>query len=120
MRKRAWHFRERAYCPAVQCCSKFNASVIVLIFFTYNAHQLHFQVCLRSSPLYYPGAVGFLTLNGQPKVGELLEQAWTITEKCRFKILKNGKKDREGEATAKVTEKSEYGEPTEISKSKEQ
>lgn len=37
--------------------------------------------------MYYPGAIGFTTINGEPKVGELLDKAWTITEKCRFKIL---------------------------------
>ncbi|XP_065062827.1 E3 ubiquitin-protein ligase UBR5-like isoform X1 [Rhopilema esculentum] len=52
------------------------------------------QVCLRSCPLYYPGAIGFTTVNGEPKVGELLEQAWTITEKCSFEILKNKKINR--------------------------
>ena len=46
-----------------------------------------FQVCIRSCPLYYPGAIGFTTVNGEPKVGELMEQAWTIVEKCRFKIV---------------------------------
>ncbi|XP_065677761.1 E3 ubiquitin-protein ligase UBR5 isoform X1 [Hydra vulgaris] len=45
------------------------------------------QVCIRSCPLYYPGAIGFTTVNGEPKVGELMEQAWTIVEKCRFKIV---------------------------------
>ena len=72
---------------------------------------------MRSCPLYYPGAVGFTTLNGQPKVGELLEQAWTITEKCRFKILKSGKKEIEDEVIAEDAEKSEYREPSDVSKS---
>lgn len=45
------------------------------------------QVCIRSCPLYYPGAIGFATINGEPRVGELLDKAWSITEKCRFKIL---------------------------------
>lgn len=44
-------------------------------------------MCIRSCPLYYPGAIGFTTVNGEPKVGELLDKAWSITEKCRFKIL---------------------------------
>ena len=44
-------------------------------------------MCIRSCPLYYPGAIGFTTVNGQPRVGELKEQAWTISEKCRFKVL---------------------------------
>lgn len=57
-------------------------------------------------------------MNGQPKVGELLEQAWTITEKCRFKILKNGKRDKEDEMTAEDQQSSEYGEPSDISNSK--
>lgn len=79
---------------------------------------LFFQVCLRSCPLYYPGAIGFKTINGQPKVGELLEQAWTITEKCRFKILKNGKKEKSDETVVDDQEQSDYGEPSDISKSK--
>lgn len=46
-----------------------------------------FQVCIRSCPLYYPGAIGFTTINGEPRVGELMDKAWSITETCRFKIL---------------------------------
>ena len=75
---------------------------------------------MRSCPLYYPGAVGFTTLNGQPKVGELLEQAWTITEKCRFKILKGGKKEVEDEIITDGAERSEYREPSESSKSEKE
>lgn len=63
--------------------------------------------------------MAFTTVNGQPKVGELLEQAWTITEKCRFKILKNGKKDDKKNSGPADEAKSEYGEPSDSTKSKE-
>ena len=63
--------------------------------------------------------MAFTTVNGQPKVGELLEQAWTITEKCRFKILKNGKKDYKKQSGPADEERSEYGEPSDATKSEQ-
>lgn len=48
-------------------------------------------VCIRSCPLYYPGAVGFTTVNGEPRVGKLVDKAWNISEKCRFKIIEPGR-----------------------------
>ena len=58
--------------------------------------------------MYYPGAIGFTTVNGEPKVGELLDKTWSITEKCRFKILdkkpskptRPATKDTQGDAPA--------------------
>ena len=44
------------------------------------------QVCLRSSPIYHIGAIGFTTLDGVPRVGQLMEAAWSLQETCRFKI----------------------------------
>lgn len=44
------------------------------------------QVCLRSSPIYHIGAIAFTTVDGVPKVGQLMEAAWTLQETCRFKI----------------------------------
>ncbi|XP_074657055.1 E3 ubiquitin-protein ligase UBR5-like [Tubulanus polymorphus] len=43
-------------------------------------------VCLRSSPMYHTGALAFTTVDGVPKVGQLLESAWSLTDTCRFKI----------------------------------
>ncbi|XP_078331394.1 E3 ubiquitin-protein ligase UBR5-like isoform X2 [Crassostrea virginica] len=45
-------------------------------------------VCLRSSPMYHSGALAFATIDGVPKVGQLLESAWSLSDTCRFKILK--------------------------------
>jgi E3 ubiquitin-protein ligase EDD1 len=44
------------------------------------------QVCLRSSPIYHVGAVGFSAADGTPKVGMLMEAAWSLNVTCRFKI----------------------------------
>ncbi|XP_062606641.1 E3 ubiquitin-protein ligase UBR5-like isoform X3 [Saccostrea cucullata] len=46
-------------------------------------------VCLRSSPMYHSGALAFATIDGVPKVGQLLESAWSLSDSCRFKILKH-------------------------------
>ncbi|XP_052763231.1 E3 ubiquitin-protein ligase UBR5-like isoform X2 [Mya arenaria] len=43
-------------------------------------------VCLRNAPMYYAGAVAFTTVDGTPKVGQLLESAWSLNDTCRFKI----------------------------------
>ncbi|KAK3087035.1 hypothetical protein FSP39_000732 [Pinctada imbricata] len=45
-------------------------------------------VCLRSSPMYHSGAIAFATIDGVPKVGQLLESAWSLADTCRFKIMK--------------------------------
>ena len=44
------------------------------------------QVCLRNSPIYHAGAVAFRITDGIPKVGQLLEAAWSLSDTCRFKI----------------------------------
>ena len=44
------------------------------------------QVCLRSSPMYHHGAVAFTTVDGPPRVGTLMESAWSLDNTCRFKI----------------------------------
>ncbi|XP_052085872.1 E3 ubiquitin-protein ligase UBR5-like isoform X2 [Mytilus californianus] len=46
-------------------------------------------VCLRSSPMYHIGALAFTSVDGVPKVGQLLESAWSLNDSCRFKILKS-------------------------------
>lgn len=45
------------------------------------------QVCMKNSPMYQPGAIGFTISNGVPRVGQLLNAAWDLTDICRFKIL---------------------------------
>ncbi|KAK7870183.1 hypothetical protein R5R35_012737 [Gryllus longicercus] len=45
------------------------------------------QVCMKNSPMYQPGAIGFTISNGVPKVGQLLNAAWNLTDTCRFKVL---------------------------------
>lgn len=45
------------------------------------------QVCMKNSPMYQPGAIGFTISNGVPKVGQLLNSAWDLTDICRFKII---------------------------------
>lgn len=44
-------------------------------------------VCMRNSPSYHAGALGFTTAGGIPKVGQLLTSAWSITDTCTFKVL---------------------------------
>ncbi|XP_066917257.1 E3 ubiquitin-protein ligase UBR5-like isoform X2 [Clytia hemisphaerica] len=69
-------------------------------------------VCIRSCPLYYPGAIGFTTINGEPKVGELLDKAWSITEKCRFKILDKKKTPNPTPPKSKQTSPAKEGSST--------
>lgn len=45
------------------------------------------QVCMKNSPLYQAGAIGFTISNGVPRVGQLLNSAWDLTDICRFKII---------------------------------
>jgi len=40
--------------------------------------------------LYYPGSIGFNISSGIPRMGQLLESAWNLDEKCRFKVLPLG------------------------------
>lgn len=44
-------------------------------------------MCMKNSPMYQPGAIGFTISNGVPKVGQLLNSAWDLTDTCRFKII---------------------------------
>ncbi|XP_068706016.1 E3 ubiquitin-protein ligase UBR5-like [Montipora foliosa] len=48
------------------------------------------QVCLRSCPLYHPGSIGFNISSGVPRMGQLIESAWNLDDKCRFKVLPYG------------------------------
>ncbi|XP_034947480.1 E3 ubiquitin-protein ligase hyd isoform X2 [Chelonus insularis] len=48
------------------------------------------HVCMKNSPIYQPGAIGFTIANGVPKVGQLLSAAWNLDAVGRFKILPAG------------------------------
>jgi len=39
--------------------------------------------------MYHAGALAFATIDGIPKVGQLLESAWSLSDTCRFKLVKN-------------------------------
>lgn len=45
------------------------------------------QVCMKNSPIYHPGAVAFTISAGVPKVGQLQNSAWTLSDTCTFKII---------------------------------
>ena len=50
------------------------------------------KISLRTSPLYRPGAVGFIEVNGVPFIGDLLDSVWNMSDKSRFKIVQEGGK----------------------------
>lgn len=58
-------------------------------------------VCLRTAPFHNQGAIGFTIHNGVPKVGSLLECAWSLTDSCRFKVLRAGTPSAEGSSERK-------------------
>lgn len=45
------------------------------------------QVCMRNSPSYNSGSIAFNISSGMPKVGQLINAAWNVTDLCTFKIL---------------------------------
>uniref|UniRef100_A0A1B6DHC7 HECT-type E3 ubiquitin transferase n=1 Tax=Clastoptera arizonana TaxID=38151 RepID=A0A1B6DHC7_9HEMI len=45
------------------------------------------QVCMKNSPMYQSGAIGFTISGGVPKVGQLQMAAWNLSDVCRFKLL---------------------------------
>ncbi|XP_071962133.1 E3 ubiquitin-protein ligase UBR5-like [Antedon mediterranea] len=53
------------------------------------------QVCLRSCPLFHAGALAFNTSGAKPKVGQLMDNAWSLTDTCRFRIRKTTSEIRE-------------------------
>ena len=44
------------------------------------------SVCLISNPYYNQGAWAFYIRDGQPKLGQLMEQAWMLSNTARFRI----------------------------------
>ena len=47
------------------------------------------QVCMKNSPMYHAGAIGFAVIGGVPKIGQLLNSAWNFNDTCRFRIIPN-------------------------------
>uniref|UniRef100_A0A8D8R3Z7 E3 ubiquitin-protein ligase hyd n=1 Tax=Cacopsylla melanoneura TaxID=428564 RepID=A0A8D8R3Z7_9HEMI len=45
------------------------------------------QVCMKNCPMYQAGAIGFTVSGGVPKVGQLQNAAWNLSDTCRFKVL---------------------------------
>ncbi|XP_019763425.1 E3 ubiquitin-protein ligase UBR5 isoform X4 [Dendroctonus ponderosae] len=45
------------------------------------------QVCMKNSPMYQPGAIGFTVSAGVPKMGQLQNSAWSLSDTCTFKIM---------------------------------
>lgn len=43
---------------------------------------------MKNSPMYQPGAIGFTVAAGQPKVGQLQNAAWALSDTCTFKLIK--------------------------------
>ncbi|XP_068992895.1 E3 ubiquitin-protein ligase UBR5 isoform X2 [Neodiprion pinetum] len=64
---------------------KHRPSTVLSTDISYGTH-----VCMKNSPIYQPGAIGFTIANGVPKVGQLLSAAWNLDATCRFKILPAG------------------------------
>ena len=44
--------------------------------------------------MYHSGSIGFTVAGGVPKVGQLLNAAWNVTDTCRFKIIQPPKKPK--------------------------
>ncbi|OXU30332.1 hypothetical protein TSAR_012971 [Trichomalopsis sarcophagae] len=64
---------------------KHRPSTVASAEITYGSH-----VCMKNSPIYQAGAIGFTIANGVPKVGQLLSAVWNLDAICRFKILPAG------------------------------
>ncbi|KAK9719267.1 HECT-domain (ubiquitin-transferase) [Popillia japonica] len=44
---------------------------------------------MKNSPMYQPAALGFSVVAGVPKVGQLQNAAWSLSDTCTFKIVTN-------------------------------
>jgi E3 ubiquitin-protein ligase EDD1 len=64
------------------------------------------QVCMKNSPMYQHGAIGFTISNGVPKVGQLLNAAWDLNNICRFKLLPMSTLNQYNLSTASLTSQS--------------
>uniref|UniRef100_W8BVH1 HECT-type E3 ubiquitin transferase n=1 Tax=Ceratitis capitata TaxID=7213 RepID=W8BVH1_CERCA len=45
------------------------------------------QVIMKKCPIYQAGSIGFTCFNGLPKIGQLQNSVWDLTDVCRFKII---------------------------------
>lgn len=69
------------------------------------------QVCMKNSPMYQPGAIGFTVAAGVPKVGQLMNAAWTLSDTCTFKIInvQNSGLERNKENSAGTSSLCKFG-----------
>ncbi|XP_015109390.1 E3 ubiquitin-protein ligase UBR5 isoform X1 [Diachasma alloeum] len=84
-RKKLWEkykAKSRKHRPSSSSSSSVVSAVAAAADITYGTY-----VCMKNSPIYQPGAIGFTIANGVPKVGQLLTAAWNLDSTCRFKIL---------------------------------
>ena len=49
---------------------------------------------MRKAPIYHAGSIGYTVSGGIPKVGQLLNSAWNITDTCRFKMIQPPKRPK--------------------------
>ncbi|XP_017473114.1 PREDICTED: E3 ubiquitin-protein ligase hyd isoform X1 [Rhagoletis zephyria] len=47
------------------------------------------QVVMKKCPIYQAGSIGFTCSNGIPKIGQLQNSVWDLSDVCRFKIINN-------------------------------
>ncbi|XP_011188197.2 E3 ubiquitin-protein ligase hyd isoform X1 [Zeugodacus cucurbitae] len=45
------------------------------------------QVIMKKCPIYQAGSIGFTCYNGIPKIGQLQNSVWDLSDVCRFKII---------------------------------
>ncbi|XP_038051829.1 E3 ubiquitin-protein ligase UBR5-like [Patiria miniata] len=67
------------------------------------------QVCLRSCPMYHSGALAFNTKSYPPKVGQLLDTAWNLSDTCRFRIRHNSLERSDQKTSSDAKEDSKAG-----------
>ncbi|XP_022088728.1 E3 ubiquitin-protein ligase UBR5-like isoform X2 [Acanthaster planci] len=67
------------------------------------------QVCLRSCPMYHAGALAFNTKSYPPKVGQLLDTAWNLSDTCRFRIRHNSLERSDQKTTSDAKEDGKGG-----------
>ncbi|CAH1996841.1 unnamed protein product [Acanthoscelides obtectus] len=94
-RKRLWE-KYRAKCRKQRPSTNASQSEIVT----------GSQVCMKNSPMYQTGAIGITIVGSVPKVGQLMNAAWTLSDTCTFKVLNvNGGSSTNGATGGEKAEK---------------
>ena len=70
-----WYCNIKCYVSTNRLNTKISAIVI-------------YQVCMKTNPLYHPGAIAFNLTGSVPKVGQLMASAWSWSDVCRFQLKK--------------------------------